>query len=409
MSATHPVWQAVLARVQEAAGGQRVRKTGVARLALLVTGLVLAKSAVVSRVAAELAESGITAAQEESIARRLRRTLAAPLPRTDLYERAAVAALGWEAPERPPTGPLYLVLDESSQDARVHLLRLSAAYRGGAVALAWRLWEQNVAQPPGAYWQALDAALADARALLPPGAAVTLLADRAYGVPPLVDRLAAHGWSFVLRLAVGSVVWRDRRGREQPLRALLARHVQRPGQRWKGRGQLFKGAGWRTLSVVAYWQPGEDARLVVITDGPPAWAALAAYGRRFWCEAAFRADKTAGWDWEANRVPGVARQAQLLLALAWASLIAICLGVQAADDALARLATQHPPPGRRRGRPRAARASLFTLGLRRLQGWVHRTRAGPLPWSLPRLAAPSWSREWHAAQSQQLIWQTVRL
>ena len=102
MSTTHPVWQAVLSRVQQATAGSGVRVTTAQRLALLVTGILLAKSVVLSRVAAELAESGITTAREASIGRRLRRTLAAPLPATDLYGPAVVAALGWT--EAPPRG-----------------------------------------------------------------------------------------------------------------------------------------------------------------------------------------------------------------------------------------------------------------------------------------------------------------
>jgi hypothetical protein len=407
MSAANPVWQGVLARVQQLTARCGLRVTTQRRLALLVTGILLAKSVVLNQVAAELAEARITTARTDSIARRLRRTLAAPVPAADLYRPAVVAALGWQA---APPGAVELILDESSQDERVHLLRLSLAYRGGAVALAWQLWPQNTRLPDGAYWQALDQVLATAAALLPtePRPSVTLLADRAYDIPPLVDRLTARGWSYVVRLKLGSVVWCDHQGRQQPLRQLIARHVQRPGQRWKGRGQLFKQAGWRTLSVVAYWQPGEDERLVVLTDQPPAWAVLSQYGRRFWCEAAFRTDKSAGWQWEQSQVRGLHHHTQLLLAMAWASLIAVCLGVVAAAEELTHLAARRPRPGRRLGRPRHARASLFTLGLRRLRGWLYRTRRGPLPWRLPAPTARSWFREWHAAQSQQLLRQSVR-
>lgn len=412
MSATHPVWQAVVERVQQFTEGSGLRLWAVRRLALLITGIVLARSVVLSQVAAELAETGVTAATAESLARRLRRTLAAPLPPPEVYGRAVIAAL-W--PDRAmgdgpdgADGRLWLTLDESSQDERVHLLRLSLAYRGGAVALAWQLWEQNTRLAAGAYWRAMDQVLDAAAALLPPGRPVTLLADRAFDIPPMLDRCTARGWSFVVRLKLGSVRYRDHGDRERPLRPLIERQVQRPGQRWKGRGRLFKGAGWRTVSIVAYWQPGEDERLVVVTDGPPAWAALAAYGRRFWCEAAFRSDKSAGWQWERSRVRGIAHHAQLVHAMAWASLIAVCLGVEAVADELDRLARRCPRPGARLGRPRHARASLFTLGLRRLRGWLHRTRYGPLPWRLPHPAAPAWIRQWHAAQSQRLIRLSVR-
>jgi len=46
-------------------------------------------------------------------------------------------------------------VDESSQDERVHLPRLSLAYRGGALALAWQVWEQNARLADGAYWVAV--------------------------------------------------------------------------------------------------------------------------------------------------------------------------------------------------------------------------------------------------------------
>src|SRR5262249_19604552 len=154
--------------------------------------------------------------------------------------------------------------------------------------------------------------------------------------------------SYVVRLKLGSVVWRDHQGRTQPLRHLIARHVQRPGQRWKGRGQPLQTARWRTLSGGAYWQAREGERGRVASDGPPAWAVLAAYSRRFWCEAAFRVDKSAGWHWEQSQVRDLRHQAMLLLAMAWASLIAVCLGVQAARDDLAHLAQARRRPGRRR-------------------------------------------------------------
>lgn len=237
---------------------------------------------------------------------------------------------------------------------------------------------------------------------------MTVLAGRAYDSPPFLDRRTARGWSFVVRLKLGSVVFRDHQGRVQPPRALVERQVQRPGQRGKGRGPLFKTAGWRRVRVVAYWQPGEDERMVVVTDGPPSRAALGEDGRRFWCEPAVRADKTAGWQWEQRQVRGVHDHAHLLLAMAWASLRARCLGVEAAHETLARLACRQRRPGTRFGRPRHARTSLFTLGLRRLRRWCSGTARGPLPGQRPHLDAPGWNREYHAAQSPQLIHETVR-
>lgn len=75
MPAGVPLWQAVLAHVEQVTAGRGVRRTVVRRLALLVTGMVAAQSTVVARIAAELVALGVSEAQESSIARRIRRTL----------------------------------------------------------------------------------------------------------------------------------------------------------------------------------------------------------------------------------------------------------------------------------------------------------------------------------------------
>ena len=99
---------------------------------------------------------------------------------------------------------------------------------------------------------------------------------------------------------------------------------------------------------------------------------------------------------------GVAHHAVLLLGMAWASLVTLCLGV---EEARARLATAaaRPGDGKRRGRPRHARASVFTLGLHQLRAWLYRTWRRSLRWRLPEVDSVSWSDRWHQAQAQRLI------
>ena len=122
------------------------------------------------------------------------------------------------------TTPVLLVLDESSHAgwsapaaAEPGLSRqLSAAGVGGLAAPAAKL-------PPGAYWRHLDGVLARAEAMLPQDVQVVVLADRAYDVPPLLDRLAALGWDWIIRVKARSkLVWRGDDGAEQPLRTLVA-------------------------------------------------------------------------------------------------------------------------------------------------------------------------------------------
>ena len=209
---------------------------------------------------------------------------------------------------------VVLIVDESSKADDLHLFRVSLPYWGGSLPLAWCVWQQNVALPTGYYWQAVDGVLAQVAALVPAGLEVVVVADRAYAIPPFIDRLRAYGWHWVLRLTTtGSHRWCDRHGREHALRDVLARQLGQPGQRWHARGCLFKDAGWRRVELVAMWAAGQKEALVVITDLGERWGVLALYQRRFWCEPGFRNDKRKGWQWEASQVKGVAHHERLLV------------------------------------------------------------------------------------------------
>ncbi|MDP9373109.1 MAG: transposase, partial [Chloroflexota bacterium] len=350
MPAQVPLYQEVEEQIKRITAARRLRVTAVRRLALLVTGVIAAKSGVISQVAAELLALGLTKATEaESVARRLRRTLGdARLEQRTCYAPVLGQVLDWGAILQGGRR-VVLALDESSKADAVHLFRVSLPYRGGSVPLAWAVWAQNQPLAAGRYWATVDAVLAQVAALLPAGVEVVVVADRAYDIPAFVDRLAAYGWHWVVRCkANGTMRFRDRPGREHAIRDLVRRHLPCPGRRWKGRGQVFKDAGWRDASVVAVWGAGQKEPLVALTDLPARWAVLRLYQRRFWIEPGFRNDKTRGWQWEDSQVRGVAHHERLLLALAWASLVLRCLGAQEAE---VRLAARLARRGRRH-RPR---------------------------------------------------------
>jgi hypothetical protein len=378
------------------------------RLALLVTGLVAAKSCVLTQVAAELDSLDLTAATcPESIGRRLRRTLNDDhLTAAVCYAPLLPTTLDW-ASAQDAAGRIVLIVDESSKTDQVHLFRLSLPYRGGSLPLAWAIWEQNVPLADGAYWTHVDGVLDRAAAVLPVGAAVVVLADRAFAVPNLIDRLTARGWHWVLRLTTtGSHRFWPDHGEETALRAVIAQRLHQPGRRWRGRGRLFKDAGWREAGIVGVWAHGAEEPLVVATDVPLAWAVIDLYGQRFWIEPGFRNDKTQGWQWESCQVRGVTHQAVLLVALAWATLLVLCLGAGEAASRMRRLAIR--PPRRRDGRwcmakPQPARESLFTLGVRQARRWLYGTPRRPWRWRLPDLAAPSWTDQWRRLQALRFI------
>ncbi len=413
MPAQVALYQAVEQQMTTITAEAGVRSTSVRRLALLVTGIIAAKSCVLAQVAAELETLKLTQATwAESIARRLRRTLNDPaLTAATCYEPVLPRVIDWPAVLRG-SRRVVLIVDESSKEDQIHLFRVSLAYWGGSLPLAWAVWEQNQPLPDGYYWQTVDAILARIAALVPAGLEVIVVADRAYDIPAFVDRIAAKGWHWVVRCKAGSSLrWRDYQGREWELRALVERHLPGPGRRWKGRGQVFKAAGWRAASVVGVWAPGHAERLVVLSDLPAQWAVLRLYGRRFWTEPGFRNDKSRGWQWEDSQVQGVAHHERLLLAMAWASLVTLGVGVQAARERLTALAERpirvragRPCPGR----PQHARDSVFTLGLRRVRHWLYQAWAGAFPWRLADLDTESWTTRWQFHQAYRLIFQTVR-
>jgi hypothetical protein len=380
------IYQQLQAQIKRCAPDLRI--TSVRRLALLVAGIAASEACSLRRAAREIRAMGLSAAQPESIARRLRRTVA------DLRLEAdtGLARLLREAVPWPADTPVPLVLDESSTPGGLHILRLSLAYRGSCLPLAWAVWPHQQKLAPGDYWRHVEAVLDRAAAVLPAEVRVVLLADRAYDIPPLLDRLAARGWEWVIRVKARSQLrWRaTRNGPEQELREVVAAQLDQPGRRLRLTGETFKKAGWRPVHLLGEWGHGYADPLVVLTSLPPRWSVLGRYARRFWIEAAFRQDKSHGWDWAHSQIHDPQHQERLLLGLAWASLLVLSLGARQAAAALA---------ARRAScaQPTHPRDSLFTLGLDRLHAALYGTVRGPLPWRLPRLSGPSWCAQWRAA------------
>jgi hypothetical protein len=411
---THvPLFQELFRKMVLLTRTTQLRRTAVRRLALLVTGIVAARSSSTGKMAQELLDLHLTgASQVESIERRLRRTLAdTRLTAERCYEPIVREVIDWdEVGARGQT--VDIIVDESAREEAVHLFRVSLAYRGGAVPLAWAIWEQNVPLADAVYWTHVDGVLARVAQVLPTDLAVTVLADRAYDIPPFIDRCAARGWHWLIRVkAQSDLCFRDRFGAEVDLAGLLADRLPTPNRRWKIRGQVFKKAGWREVSVVGVWAAGYDEPLVVLTDQSPRWDVIAHYRRRFWFEPGVRNDKSHGWQWEESQVLTLAHQQVLLVAMAWATVLTLCLGVRAAQERtedLHRRLRQGRTRTRRLRRPRHARQSLFTLGLQRIRQMLYHALRTIITWALPDIRAPSWNDQWLALQIQYSLSQTVR-
>jgi len=413
MPAQVPLFQEVFQQVSAVGTVAKVRKTSLRRLALLVVGMIAAQSVVIAKVADALLNLGLTAATEdESIERRLRRALADEgLDGKNCYESVLNTVVDWDQLLRG-SKRVILAIDESTKADEVHLFRVSLTFWGHALPIAWTCWQQNVALPEGTYWAKVDLVLQRVSLLLPKGLEVIVVADKFYDIPSFVDRLHAFGWHWIVRQQVkGQGRFLDRRGREYGLSEVIRHCLPVRGTRWKARGKVFKDAGWREASLVGIWGLTEEEPLVVVSDLPTRWDLLALFERRFWIEPGFRSDKSRGWQWEDSQVKGVEHNERLLLAMAWATLIVLCIGLDQAKAKIRKLAERrvrkiHGKPVV--GRPRHARESLFTTGLRAAGRFFCRTTYCAIHWLITDLDAGTWYQTWHDCQALRYIHQTVR-
>lgn len=364
-----------LNRHMDAQVSERTRE----RIALLVIGIIRAKSAAPAQIATALKKLGLSGAKAESIERRIRRIENdTGLDATLCLHPLARAQLRLGKPRA-----LLLSIDPTTQDDRVVMVSVGVWYRARTLPLAWVVWPAN--QPllgPG-FWERVEALLDTVVGLLPPGVPVTWLADRAFGTPAFTDLVTARGWHYVVRVQ-GQTRCQDRRGVCRPVKDLVRLRKQRA----KLRGQAFKSRGWREVSVVVYWGRGHDAPLCLVSDWPPRWHLIRLYRRRYAIEATFRDYKDAGWQWERGQVTDLEHVKRLLVGMALATWVALCAGTQVAGELLT-----EPASGRRRTVPWYGKRSLFTLGLQRLHELLGGGCTTPLQWRLTEWDAPNWQRQ----------------
>jgi hypothetical protein len=274
-----------------------------------------------------------------------------------------------------------IILDESGHTDRLRVLTAALWYRGRAIPLAWLCWPGQTPQTIS-YWTRCTELLDQVATLLPANAAVVVVADRAFGCPVFSDPVAARGWDWLVRVQ-GQTRFRDQTGHIQPLR----QQVSAAGQRWKGRGWLFKDAGWREASALALWGRAHRDPLLLVSSLPLRWDLLALYKKRAAIEALFRDWKSSGWQWEASQVSKLVHQERLLLGLAFATLLTLLLGTSAA-------ATESRAPARPARRCGWSGAhSLFRMGREAFWQRLWRNERTPIRWELAELDGPNWSAQ----------------
>ena len=208
------------------------------RLALVVTGLLVARHTALPRLAAQLRRV-TPGAQADSIERRLRRILA----HTDWDTTAIFEAFARASVRHLPRGQCVLVLDDTQQTDQCTLSTLALAYGGRALPLAWCRWSGKL---EGQYWQQIDQLFAQAMRILPPQVQPVLLADRGLASPSLIKLARQRGWDYVLRVQSETTL------RTAPRGARLARLdelVPRPGAPNRCRDRAPR------VSLASCWPP----------------------------------------------------------------------------------------------------------------------------------------------------------
>lgn len=297
-------------------------------LSAFVCGVVWSGSCTLSRVATSLPG----AARLPSSERRFQRVLANP--RFTVEPCQSQLSKHVLAHRR---GRLDLVLDATTTGATAHQsgtqsLVLAVAERGRALVLGWRCWQ---ADAPGQDWgQAQTELFAQVEAHRPAETEVVVMTDRGLSGAPLVARLQAHGWHYLVRvtrttrvqLASGAVVEiGDLAPRPGTATLLTGVHVyaprSKPADHWI--------SDWKqavTTNVVAVWPAGEREAWLLITDLPAERRRCREYRRRTWEEELFRDLKSLGWGWNRSRIRAPERVARLLLVLALATLWMLAVG-----------------------------------------------------------------------------------
>jgi hypothetical protein len=249
-----------------------------------------------------------------------------------------------------------LLLDETAKADDLRCLKVSLAFRGRALPLAFACYRKR---PGRSMVRILRDVLQRATAAAPTQARLVVVADRGLAWPALVDLCVQKGWRYLLRLQ-GQTKVRLPDGRCVAARD-LAPKVGRPA--WAGRAEVFRKAGWRAAGVVALWAKKAKEPWLLVTDLPPREGRWKTYARRMWIEQSFRDEKSHGFRWSESRVNDPRNAERLLTLMALAMLLAVSLGAW-----LMKKGFRHVFDPRRK-----RRLSLFQLGLQGLDWLLKQT------------------------------------
>lgn len=283
-------------------------------LSLLVVGIIESEHNWLSKVAERLWGFG----KADSIERRLQRWL--DNERIDM-SKCCRAWSRWVLSSLVAGSRVVLLVDITKLGERLDVVMVGLAYRERCIPLAWRCLRGGQKWPCRQNDLIMEL-LEMVCVALPEGVIPLIQADRGLGTSPdLIRRITQHGWHYLFRIQ-NEVSIRMGDGRILALGKLV-----RPGSRWHGEAQVFRGAGWLRTYVTVLWRASMREAWCLVTNAPDVpghW-----YAARNWQEQSFRDLKSGGWRWNLSHVRQPDHADRLLLALALAYAWMISLGTQA--------------------------------------------------------------------------------
>jgi hypothetical protein len=113
----------------------------------------------------------------------------------------------------------------------------------------------------------------------------------------------------------------------------------------------------------------------------------------------FRDYKSSGWQWEKGQVTDSNHMERLLVGMALATWVVLCIGSQVAQEILAK-----PSSGKRFTRPYEGKFSLFTLGLERLLHCLASDVCLQPNWLLTDWDSRTWQTQIRSHHALAFIW-----
>jgi hypothetical protein len=282
----------------------------------MMVGMFQSRSVHLSKIADKIPGDAKTLSK----ARRLRRFL----------DNSAVRVRPWYAPlarrllaeAAAAHGEVRLVVDASKVGFGHQLLMVAIAYRRRALPIAWT-WIKGARGHSTSYKQ--EALLAYVQQLLPPDTRVLLVGDSEFGAVPLLQRLDAWGWYYIVRRKPDHLVRSSPHEPWCPFGSL----VTRPGQRaWHMHARLTRLHAHH-VHLYACWNSGEEDPWLLVTNLSTAREAHQAYARRMWLEEMFGDFKGHGFDLESTHLRNFQRLSRLTLLVVLLYLWLIARGSQA--------------------------------------------------------------------------------